>query len=188
MKKLLIAVVLFLISGFVNAQMIINKVKIKENKYDKFDSVWSIATSYIGVGEYLSGNNAIAIRVTYFDVQKSAFDSLPHTYYNICFYFIAKRITSISDKGSKVQIQYDNGIVKDYDYKGSFEIISEGALNGLYVNVNIDSPDDILTRPIKSIRIKTQDDSYSCDVPLKKSETIKKCIDLIKEEIQKGKK
>lgn len=165
--------ILILLSPFfVKAQ------KIVENSYDKYDSVWKIKTSELKA-------KGLTIHAAYYNIEEEKFKDVGHNYFTVYFGFVARGVTSISENDSKVQVEFANGKVNSYDYKGSYKILSPGNYGSIYVEIENDD-NVFFTEPIKSVRLSTTRETDDFEIKEKNSYFIINCLKLLKEEVSKG--
>lgn len=172
--KQAIILLLFILPAYLNAQ------SIAENKFDKFDSVWKVQTTDIRL-------NGLIVSASYFDIQQAMFKTISHKYYHVSFIFVADGVTSIDEGDSKIQIEFANGKIVDYNYKGSYKILTNGDYGSMYAEINEDETDDpLFTEPIKSIRLNTKRRNYDFNVKEKKSKSIIELLQILTTEVKKG--
>lgn len=175
-----IAILLLLFPLFLKAQ------KIEENKFDKYDSIWKVTSETVKLS---NSSGPLSMSVAYMDLQQEKFKVLPHRYYTIYLRFVSRSVTSLNEDNSKVQIEFTNGKVNSYPYKGNYKILSSNDYGTMYIQFDDDETDDLIfTEPIKSIRLHTRNSDYDFEIKDKKSKLIIEYLQAVKEEIKKGQK
>jgi len=160
--------------------------RIEENKFDKFDSVWKVSTNLI---YFNKSKKDIAFVASYYDLMQVKHKGVkPH--YTGFFFFKSNSVTSIDENKSSVQVEFTNGKINSYQYKGSYDIISSDEMAGMYVGIPDEDGeyDDLFSEPIKSIRINTTDRQLDYEIKEKNSNLVIDCLKLVKDEVSKGMK
>ncbi len=178
MKQIIILVLLF--------PLLTKAQKISENKFDKYDSVWRIKTESVKLAY---SNNPLYMSVSFMDIQQEKFKNIGHKFIKVNFTFITKNVTSLNEDNSKIQVEYTNGKVSTYQYKGGYKLLSSNDYGSMYIEFDEDESDDpILTEPIKSVRLNTRNSNYDFEVKDKKSKLVIEYLQAVKDEVKKGQK
>jgi hypothetical protein len=100
------------------------------------------------------------------------------------FIFKPYVVTSLTDE-SYAKIQFIDGTVKQYNYFGSYKLLSGSEDEFVEVKVPDGGSDDLYIKPIKHIRISTTNLPYDYDIDIKNSEILKNCLVLLKNTLPK---
>lgn len=152
--------------------------KIDENKYDKFDSLYTVKTK----SETLTGG---LMRSTYlsFVATKHKYLSLRFTKtpgevgYSVLLTF--KPQTTISlDESSEIKVEFADGKIVTYKNERSYHVYSSGDFAGVGIFVKADDP--LFTGTVKSIRISSTSANDDFELKGKDQSVINKSLVLLK--------
>jgi len=167
-----------IIFSFLILPSVLKAQKIRLNKFDSIDSVQQIETKE----EKIAGG--LHFYAAFNDHQKAEYSGMNTGFTYIVFIFKPYVVTSLTDE-SYAKIQFIDGTVKQYNYFGSYKLLSGSEDEFVEVKVPDGGSDDLYIKPIKHIRISTTNLPYDYDIDIKNSEILKNCLVLLKNTLPK---
>lgn len=155
---------------------------IEENKFDRFDSIYTISTKNETLVGGISKLKYMYASTFFLWQAKAKFINLSSVKsYNILIGFKTNRLTS-TDNQTKIKVEFVDGTFGEYDRPDAdYQIVRDMGNFAFKVLLG----DKLFTTDIKTIRISTSDANIDYEIPAKKSSYIKNALALTKSESEK---
>ena len=153
--------------------------KIKDNSYDKFDSLYKVESTDVDLYGGLMRQRYLSLSASKYKFESYRFTKvLGREDYHISFLFKAEYTLSTDGK-SEIKFELDNGQILTYINQGSYSISTAGDFATIAIFVTADDP--LFGASIKTIRISPDGPNHEYVLSEKAKKKLLDCLKLIKD-------
>jgi len=162
--------------------LVIFAQKIKEKKYDRFDSAQQISTATEAMAGKMMTPHYLVSYCSWIKVMTAA-SSKDDPRFFVTFMFKTTSVTSLDDK-CEMKIEFIDNTISTYKYFGEYKILTSNDYASFSAEALDNSP--LFSKDIKTVRIRTSDQIYEYEIKEKVAGKVKGSLSLISDEIKKG--